>query len=144
MSDVVTYVTRRGLQEDPAVVADRDADEGPPEEQSAQPRWPEDWAPPPCLTDVAVGPKAVGQLEGVLQATLNLLLRDDPNPRPQTVAEMDALCQRRPQRDVQAAWASWDRCTGRKEPKSKPQPKPRPKAIRTSSLFTRICLECMF
>ena len=128
LSDVVTYVARRpeAAARDQGVL-DRDEDEGPAEEQATEPRWPADWTPPPPLTDVAAGPKSLGDMEEVLRYALRTLLRDDPNPRDAVVAEMDALCPRRDPDDVAAIQRVWDVTTGYRPPK--PGPRPKPKAI---------------
>jgi hypothetical protein len=123
LSDVVTYVERKPGATDLGNVLDRDEDEGPAEEQQACPGWPEGWAPPPALTDVGTGPKSLGEMEELLRYALTTLLRDDPNPRDDVVAEMDALCARRPPEDVDAIQRVWDRTTGRRPPKPAATPK---------------------
>ena len=112
VSDVVTYATaRRGAVGIEAT--DRGEEEGPVEARETQQHWPDAWTGPPSLTNISVGPKAIGDLEELLRSTLKLLLRDDHRPRPAVDVEMDALCARRTDEDVAAYQRRWDLVLGR-------------------------------
>ena len=110
----MTYVSRKH----PATAEDdEDEDEGPAEQQEAMPHWPEGWRPPPSLVDATRGPTSERELENVLRYALFTLMREDRGPRPLVEAEMDALCPRRAEADVEAYQRAWDQTTGRRPPK---------------------------
>ena len=127
VSDMDTYATQRRAAQT-AETVDRGEEEGPPVERSTQPHWPDGWTGPPCLTDLSTGPKAVGDLEEVLQGTLRLLLRDTAAGfRPEVEEQMDALCERRSHADVEAFQRAWDLAGDRRPPRP-PRPSPKPKS----------------